>query len=86
MAERVISEAEYAEIIKKFNIASMDKDSKGKIGKWRILKLFLAELAEEVEKNLTLIGCSAVEDRLQDEVPETIRDMIKASKRHKINL
>ena len=29
---------------------------------------------------MTLIGCSAVEDRLQDEVPETIRDFLKAGK------
>jgi magnesium-transporting ATPase (P-type) len=43
-------------------------------------KTDIANLAEDVEKNLTLIGCSAVEDKLQDEVPETIRDFIKASK------
>lgn len=42
--------------------------------------MITAELAERVEGNLTLIGCTAVEDRLQDEVPETIRDMLKASK------
>ena len=41
----------------------------------------VAQIAEDIEKNLTLIGCTAVEDRLQDEVPETIRDLLKASKK-----
>lgn len=38
----------------------------------------MEQVAELVEVNMTLIGCSAVEDRLQDEVPECIRDFIKA--------
>ena len=38
----------------------------------------LDQVAELVEVNMTLIGCSAVEDRLQDQVPECIRDFIKA--------
>lgn len=32
-----------------------------------------------METNLTLIGATAVLDRLQDNVPETIRDMIQAN-------
>jgi phospholipid-translocating P-type ATPase (flippase) len=32
----------------------------------------LEELADEIEKDLTLIGTTAIEDRLQDDVPETI--------------
>jgi magnesium-transporting ATPase (P-type) len=75
MAERIISESEFASIQKRFNDASVSPDPKKAI----------AALAEEVENNLTLIGCSAVEDRLQDEVPETIRDMLKASKILKFN-
>lgn len=39
----------------------------------------LAKLAEEIEKNLYLVGATAVEDRLQDNVPETIYDLLKAS-------
>mgnify|MGYP000860199638 CR=1 FL=1 len=70
MAERIISEKEFAEIQQRYNNASMSADPKTDI----------ANLAEDVERNLTLIGCSAVEDKLQDEVPETIRDFIKASK------
>jgi len=37
-------------------------------------------LADEIERDLYLIGSTAVEDRLQDNVPETIYDLIKASK------
>lgn len=33
----------------------------------------------ELETNLYLIGATAVLDRLQDDVPETIRDLIRAS-------
>jgi len=32
----------------------------------------LADAAELIEKNLFLVGATAVEDKLQDEVPETI--------------
>lgn len=31
------------------------------------------------EKNFTLIGATAVLDKLQDNVPETIRDLIRAN-------
>lgn len=68
MAERIISESEFKIIQQKFNEASVSADPKDAV----------AKLAEDIENNLTLIGCSAVEDRLQDEVPETIRDFIKA--------
>jgi len=35
---------------------------------------------DQIERNLILIGATAVEDKLQDKVPETIYDLIKASK------
>ncbi|KAL0477513.1 phospholipid-transporting ATPase [Acrasis kona] len=38
----------------------------------------VAAAAEEVEKNLTLIGASAIEDKLQDGVPDTISDLARA--------
>jgi len=40
----------------------------------------VAAIAEKMETDLMLIGCTAVEDRLQDEVPQTIADLLKASK------
>lgn len=39
----------------------------------------LKNLAEEFEKNLTLLGATAVEDRLQDNVPAVLRDFLKAN-------
>ncbi|XP_075042749.1 phospholipid-transporting ATPase ID-like [Mixophyes fleayi] len=38
----------------------------------------LAELYEEIEKGLKLIGASAIEDKLQDGVPQTIETLTKA--------
>ena len=38
----------------------------------------ISKLAEEVEKDFILAGCSAIEDKLQDEVGETIRDFREA--------
>lgn len=35
-------------------------------------------VANELEQNLTLLGATAIEDRLQDGVPETIADLKKA--------
>eukprot|EP00729_Bicosta_minor_P009909 gene9909-21242_t len=38
----------------------------------------MATVAELMEKDLDLIGCSAIEDKLQDGVPETIQNIIDA--------
>ncbi|KJH49920.1 surfactant protein B [Dictyocaulus viviparus] len=38
----------------------------------------LAQLAEEIEKDLCLIGVSAIEDRLQKDVPETVARLLLA--------
>ena len=78
MAERIIKEEEMASILKDYAKASSSEDKKKEIGKIQFF-IFLAKLAEKVETGMTLIGCSAVEDKLQEEVPETIRDMLKAS-------
>lgn len=40
------------------------------------------EIAEKWEKNLTLLGATAVEDKLQVGVPETIHDLLEASETH----
>jgi phospholipid-transporting ATPase len=39
----------------------------------------VAESAKLIEKDLTLLGCTAYEDKLQDEVPETIADLRQAN-------
>uniref|UniRef100_A0A8C7XDE0 Phospholipid-transporting ATPase n=1 Tax=Oryzias sinensis TaxID=183150 RepID=A0A8C7XDE0_9TELE len=38
----------------------------------------LEELYEEIEKDMTLLGATAVEDKLQDGVPQTIEQLAKA--------
>lgn len=38
-----------------------------------------AKLVSEFENDMILIGATSVEDRLQDKVPETIRDMLRAN-------
>lgn len=35
----------------------------------------LAQIYDRFERNLVLLGATAVEDRLQDNVPETIHDL-----------
>jgi len=69
MAEKVLTEEEYTELDSKMVAVASDPDREKIIDK----------LADEIEKNLTLIGCTAVEDKLQDDVPNTIRDLLKAN-------
>ena len=38
----------------------------------------LAAVAEEVEKRLQLLGCTAIEDKLQEGVPEAIERLAAA--------
>ena len=37
------------------------------------------KLISDLEKDMHVIGATAVLDRLQDEVPDTIRDLIRAN-------
>ncbi|KAJ3277641.1 hypothetical protein HK104_003117, partial [Borealophlyctis nickersoniae] len=37
----------------------------------------VAEVCERVERDLRVLGCTAIEDRLQDEVPETIEYLLQ---------
>jgi phospholipid-translocating ATPase len=38
----------------------------------------IEEVCDELERDLRLLGATAIEDRLQDGVPETIADLKKA--------
>jgi len=38
----------------------------------------LSEVYEEIEKNMLLVGVTAIEDKLQDGVPETIANLLLA--------
>jgi magnesium-transporting ATPase (P-type) len=70
MAMRILSKSELDTII------SQITESSKSIKKEELME----EILSRVEKDLFLIGCSAVEDRLQDQVPETIARLLEASK------
>ena len=53
-----------------FHKASLEIDNRDKK---------VAEVAELIEKNLTLMGATAIEDKLQDEVPESIAKLSQAN-------
>ena len=66
IAMKVLSENEYNKFDKELNEARMslvDKEKKEN------------EVCEKIEKDLYLIGTTIVEDKLQEKVPETIRDL-----------
>ncbi|XP_051825539.1 phospholipid-transporting ATPase IC [Antechinus flavipes] len=64
-----ISESEYAEWNKKFMAASVASTNRDEA---------LDKVYEEIEKDLILLGATAIEDKLQDGVPETISKLSKA--------
>ncbi|KXN91421.1 Phospholipid-transporting ATPase DNF1 [Leucoagaricus sp. SymC.cos] len=69
LAYKVIGEEEYEAWSEKYHEASIaldDRDEK------------LEEASSEIEQDLRLLGATAIEDKLQDGVPETIADLKKA--------
>ncbi|KAJ3328024.1 hypothetical protein HDU76_010729, partial [Blyttiomyces sp. JEL0837] len=69
MGYRELTEEEYEKFKRDHDIAETslnDRETK------------ISEAAESVECKLKLVGCTAIEDRLQDEVPETIEYLLKA--------
>jgi len=63
LAERTIPNDEYKEWIQKYNEAStsmIDREKK------------IEEVQDQIEQGLKLVGATAIEDKLQDEVGETI--------------
>jgi len=40
----------------------------------------LEQLYDRKENNLTIVGCTAVEDKLQEQVPETIEFLLEVSR------
>ncbi|CAD8148969.1 unnamed protein product [Paramecium pentaurelia] len=69
MAMKILSEQEYLAFERqKDALASSDKREQEK-----------EELVNNLEKDLYLLGATAVEDKLQDDVPETIADLLKAN-------
>lgn len=69
MAVRILSEAEFLDFKTKLTSLSDSPEREKET----------AKLVDQLERNLTLIGATAVEDKLQERVPETIYDLIKAN-------
>lgn len=66
LAQRELSESEYSRFAQQFQAASTALVGRSEK---------LMEVAELVERDLELIGCTAIEDKLQDGVPETISSL-----------
>jgi magnesium-transporting ATPase (P-type) len=69
MAMRVIDESEYKTFLADISSAEKDVMNREKL---------LAQIYDKFERGLVLLGATAVEDRLQDNVPETINDLQEA--------
>ena len=63
---KILSQAEFDSFMDEVKVASTSLDNKDEL---------LTAAFEKVEKNLYIIGATIVEDKLQDNVPETIRDL-----------
>lgn len=68
-AMKVLSKAEFETYWKQFNQAQISNNKQKQ----------LAELSNYMDRNLFLIGCTAIEDNLQDKVPESIQRFYEAN-------
>lgn len=69
VAMRVLSEAEVEQFSVQIKEASVDLKNKANL---------MESISRQIESNLTLIGATVVEDRLQDDVAETIEALDQA--------
>lgn len=69
MAMRVIDPEEFKEIMAQIRDAESDVKNSEKR---------LSQIYDQFETDLVLIGATCVEDKLQDQVPETLEDFRKA--------
>jgi phospholipid-transporting ATPase len=70
IATKVLSSEEYEKFDANYNALANSLEREALMGK----------LIDEIEQDLFLLGATAVEDKLQDKVPETIADLLRASK------
>lgn len=68
-AVRILTKEQYLSIEEEYMAAIQSIDRKQKI----------KNLAQRVEKDLMLLGCTAIEDNLQDKVPESIKRFLEAN-------
>ena len=66
MAMKVLEKREVEEFIQKCAEAEEDITTREKV---------LQQIFDEFERDLVLVGATCVEDRLQDNVPQTIADL-----------
>ncbi|CAD6185628.1 unnamed protein product [Caenorhabditis auriculariae] len=71
-AMRTIEKSEYDEWAPKYKQASLEIENRTKK---------LADVAESIEHDLTLLGATAIEDKLQEYVPETVQALMQADMR-----
>lgn len=69
VAYKYVPESDYSAWLAKYSQAAASTGDREKE---------VGAVAELIETNLLLAGCSAIEDKLQDEVGATIRDIKKA--------
>ena len=69
MGMRVLSQSELSEFEAEVKAAEVDVENR---------EALLMEAYDRLERGFVLLGATAVEDRLQDEVPETIADLQEA--------
>ncbi|KAJ7080403.1 hypothetical protein B0H15DRAFT_1025227 [Mycena belliarum] len=69
LAYKVLNEAEYAAWNDRYHEATVALDGREEL---------IEAVSDEIEQDLRLLGATAIEDRLQDGVPETIADLKRA--------
>ena len=72
LARRHLSQGEYQQFAEKWSEAE-----KAMIGRDELM----AEAARLIERDLTVVGVTAIEDKLQDGVPQTIKDLGNAGEK-----
>lgn len=79
---RELDEDFYDEWSKKFQESSESHNRKEEVTDYSKLSHKypqLEKLAVEIEKDLMLLGATAIEDKLQDQVPEALADLRKVN-------
>jgi len=69
LAHRVVSEDEYTAWVERYLAALASLEDR---------ETEIERVSDEIERDLLLLGATAIEDKLQDGVPETIADLKKA--------
>ncbi|XP_060071091.1 phospholipid-transporting ATPase IF-like [Ylistrum balloti] len=69
LARRLLTSDQYSEIDRRLHQARNSLDSR---------EVMLEEVFEFIERDLDLLGATAVEDKLQDDVPDTIQSLQKS--------